>query len=275
MLDFRIDAEKCTRCGECVRDCLFGVIGMDDGLPFVTEGGGERCIGCQHCLAVCKTGALSIMGKDPAACGPVEGALPEPEQMERLLMTRRSVRRYRKAGVEPERIRHMLEMVSRHAPTAVNQQMVRLTVVDDPAVMDSLRERMTAAALAVVREGRLPAGLERIAQYLKGCENGEDVIFRNAPHLLVASAPESSLAPMADCHIAMSYFELLASSYGLGTVWDGIAKAVLTFVTPEFRAVLGIPEDHTIACVMVFGKPAVKYHRPVQRSGGEIHCVRL
>lgn len=271
MLNFTVDTEKCTQCGECVRDCIFGVITMD-GYPVITEEMETRCIGCQHCLAVCKTGALSILGKSPADSAPATGTLPDPAQMETLIMNRRSIRRYKKGGVDPELIHHLLEVVA-HAPTAVNQQLVRLTVVDDPEVMNRLREQTTTAALSVVREGRLPKGYERIAMYLKGCEEGHDVIFRDAPHLLVASAPEDSLAPMADCHIAMSYFELLASSYGIGTVWNGIAKAVFTAVVPESRALLGIPDDHMLACVMAFGKPAITYHRAVQRSGGGIHRV--
>ena len=75
---------------------------------------------------------------------------------------------------------------------------------------------------------------------------------------------------MADCHIALSYFELLVNSHGIGTVWNGIARAILTAVLPEFAVRLGIPEDHQIVCVMSFGKPAVKYHRTVQRPGGVI-----
>ncbi|WP_430734625.1 nitroreductase family protein [Halodesulfovibrio aestuarii] len=269
MLNFKVDTDKCIKCGECAQDCLYGIIGMDD-YPFIHEEKEEKCIGCQHCLAVCKTGALSILGKDPANSASIKGGLPAPNQMETLILSRRSIRRYKKEGVDPELIHHMLHVVD-HAPTAVNQRQNRLTVIDNPEFMDKLREQATAAALKVIREGNLPKGLERTADFLKGCEDGKDIIFRNAPHLLVASAPKDALAPMADCHIAMSYFELLANSHGLGTVWDGIAKAVLTMIAPELLELIGIPEDHTVVCVMAFGKPAVKYHRAVQHSDQDIH----
>ena len=265
MLNFRVDADKCTRCGECARDCLVGVIDMD-GLPVVRPGNEARCIECQHCLAVCKPGALSIFGKDPADSLPLKSMFPAPAKMETLIMGRRSTRRYKKEGVDPDLIRHLLEVAS-HAPTAVNGRPVTLTVVDDPAVMDRLRDEVTAEALRLLHESAFPAGWERMADYVRRCEDGTDVLFRNAPHLLVASAPEDALAPMADCHIVMSYFELLANSHGLGTVWNGIARAMLTGIVPQFRARLGIPEDHLLACAMSFGKPAVKYHRTVQRPG--------
>ncbi|MEZ7195228.1 nitroreductase family protein [Pseudodesulfovibrio karagichevae] len=265
MLNFTVDADKCTRCGECAKDCLWGVIEMDD-LPVVRPENETRCIECQHCLAVCKPGAVSVFGKDPADSLPLKGMLPEPARMETLIMGRRSTRRYRKEGVDPALIHHLLEVAS-HAPTAVNLRPVTLTVVDDPAVMDRLRTEVTAEALRMLREEGFPAGWERMADYVRRCEDGTDILFRNAPHLLLATAPEDSLAPMADCHIAMSYFELLANSHGLGTVWNGIARALLTGIVPQFRPRLGVPENHLLVCAMSFGKPAVKYHRTVQRPG--------
>ncbi|WP_319584180.1 nitroreductase family protein [uncultured Pseudodesulfovibrio sp.] len=271
MLNFTVDEEKCTRCGECAKDCPTGVIEMD-GLPVVRPGSEVRCIECQHCLAVCKPGALSVFGKDPANSLPLKGMFPDPATMETLVMGRRSVRRYKKEGVDPALIHHLLEVAS-HAPTAVNGRPVTLTVVDDPDTMDRLRAEVTAAALNLLHTDGFPEGWERIGDYVRGCEDGTDILFRNAPHLLLASAPEGALAPMADCHIVMSYFDLLASSHGLGTVWNGIARALISTILPQFKTRLGIPDDHIVACVMSFGRPAVKYHRTVQRPGGTIRRV--
>jgi len=268
MLQFKVDKDLCIQCGECVKDCLWGVIEMDD-YPSIPADREAKCIECQHCLAVCPTGAVSILGKNPEDSLPLKNALPAPEAMERLVMGRRSTRRYKKEGLDPEFIHHLLEVTS-HAPTAVNQRNTVLTVVDDAEAMERLRKELTAAALKATHEGRIPTGMERIGDYILGCEDGTDIIFRNAPHLLIASAPAGTYAPMADCHIALSYFELLANSHGIGTVWNGIAKAILTAVLPEFAVRLGIPENHQIVCVMSFGKPAVKYHRTVQRPGGVI-----
>ncbi len=275
MIDFSVDTDKCVGCGDCALDCLNGVIGMDNGVPFIREENEDLCIGCQHCLAVCATGALSIFGRDPADSLSLDGAFPAPGQIDLLFQSRRSIRRYSKEGVDPALIQHLLELVSVHAPTAVNRQQTLLTVVDTPEAMDRFRERATKAALKAFHEGGLPKGLERIGKYLRGCERGEDVIFRNAPHLLVASAPKDALAPMPDCHIAMTYFELLAVGHGLGTVWNGIARYVIDLIAPDLRELLGIPGDHIIACVMSFGTPAVKYHRAVQRAGGGIQRATI
>lgn len=273
MLDFIVDKDKCTQCGECVRDCLYGIIGMDDEYPFIHKDKENKCIGCQHCLAVCKPGAISVFGLDPADSLAIGGGVPEPARMENMLLGRRSVRRYKKQGVDPKLIRHLLEIAA-HAPTAVNQQKTRLTVVDDPEAMDRLRERATSAALEILHEGRVPEGMERLADFLEGCKYGQDVIFRGAPHLLVASSPADALSPMADGHIAVAYFELLAASHGLGAVWNGIARMVISVLVPELKELLGIPHDHQVVCAMSFGKPAVKYHRAVQRTG-DIHRAKI
>jgi ferredoxin len=74
MLDLRVDADKCIRCGECAADCPYLCIALDggtgDGLPAAVPGREIQCIDCGHCLAVCPTGALSVMGlTGPAAPG--------------------------------------------------------------------------------------------------------------------------------------------------------------------------------------------------------------
>ena len=65
--------------------------------------------------------------------------------------------------------------------------------------------------------------------------------------------------------LALAYFELLAQSAGLGTVWLGLLKRALE-ILPELKALLGLPGDH-VYYAMLFGHPAVRYARTVQRRG--------
>jgi len=58
----------------------------------------------------------------------------------------------------------------------------------------------------------------------------------------------------------------MASSLGLGAMWDGFAKWALVDIAPKFGARLGIPEAHELVYIMLFGQPAVQYHRTVQRD---------
>jgi len=128
--------------------------------------------------------------------------------------------------------------------------------------------------MRVVRENRLPAGMKFVAELVSlWKEHRVDTVFRGAPHLIVASAPKFGVTSEADCLIALSYFELLAQSLGVGTVWDGIAKLTFNELVPELRKTLGIPDRHLIGYAVAFGKPAVNYHRTVEQDRTSIAYV--
>ena len=59
------DASKCIRCGRCIADCIVQVIQRgEDGLPFLPKLLAKHCMKCQHCLAVCPSGALTCDGHE-------------------------------------------------------------------------------------------------------------------------------------------------------------------------------------------------------------------
>jgi nitroreductase len=232
----------------------------------------QQCIRCQHCLAVCSTGALSILGKDPDHSVPIKDNLPSAVQMETLIKARRSIRFYKKEPVASETIAHLLEVIA-HCPTGVNNRQLLFTVVEDQATMEKLRHETMEGIRRAVHDKSLPSGLEFFEGILSAWDNGRDIVFRGAPHLLVVSSPKDGPSPEADTLIALSYFELMACSMGLGTVWDGLAKWALTAILPKMTLELGIPENHTIGYMMVFGKPAIKYHRTVQRGEAQVNRV--
>lgn len=273
-LQFEVDENLCIGCGECAKDCPFQLIEMKDDVPIMAKEKEAGCVQCQHCLAVCTTGALSILGKNPADSIPLAGSEVPAQQLAILMKGRRSVRRYQKEGVSPADIAFLLDTVG-YAPTGVNNRQVLLTVVDDPAIMDSLRMKTYAALKKICDNGGLPDGMDYLKGYvLDALETGRDNLFRGAPHLLIASSPKTAPSPEADCFIALTYFELLAASMGLGTVWSGLAKWALTALTPEIPAGLGVPASHQIGYMMVFGRPDVVYRRTVQRDHAHINRVQ-
>ena len=274
MLSFVIDEQKCTRCGLCAADCPAQIISMAaGGYPAIAPELEAACYRCQHCLAICPTAALSILGLQPENSLPLTGDYPAPEQMELLIKGRRSVRRYKEENLEPELLQKLLE-VAWHAPTGKNSRQVRFTVVDDRAKLARLRDEVMVGLGRLVRENALPEGLGFFADFVRLWEEkGIDTLFRGAPHLLVASAPQSVVSPLPDCLIALSYFELYAQANGVGTVWDGLAKWAINDLVPETRKALGIPDDHVIGYAMAFGRPAVHYARTVQHGPALISRV--
>ena len=59
-MDVVITQEKCTGCGACARDCLRGLLAVEDGRARVREG---YCIRCGHCAAVCPEKAITVEGR--------------------------------------------------------------------------------------------------------------------------------------------------------------------------------------------------------------------
>ncbi len=68
---FVLEKDKCVKCGKCINTCSGMVLEFGkDGYPYMKDFerfGWRGCWRCQHCLAVCPTGAISILGKKPEA----------------------------------------------------------------------------------------------------------------------------------------------------------------------------------------------------------------
>ena len=271
MYEFKIDEERCIQCGLCAQDCIAGVIEMKE-YPVLEQ---EGCMKCEHCLTVCPTGALSILGKNPDDSTELKGNMPSAEQMETLIKGRRSIRKYKDENLDADVVKKLVE-VAWNAPTGVNQQSVLVTVISDKEIMDSFRKDAYAELTESLEAGTLTG--EPILEYLAWAtgvhnETGEDVIFRNAPHLVITSAPKDGACPEADTHIYLSYFELLAQSMGIGTVWNGMIKGTVDVALPHLRKRLGIPDNHKIGYAMSFGKPAIKFQRTVERGPALVNVV--
>ncbi len=273
MIDFTVDENACIRCGLCVQDCVLRALRMDD-LPVMPDE--SRCIGCQHCLSICPTGAVSVLGRDPAASEAI-APLPAPEQVRALIRQRRSVRTFQEREVSPELLRELLDTAI-CAPTGANRRTVEFTVVETRAKMDALREvtyeRLEQAlALYDIEDARRLAYMNLAVKLWKQ-ERG-DVLFRTAPHLLVATCAPGAVTPREDCLIALTTFELYAAAHGVGTVWDGLATWLLEDIVPSLREVVGIPADHTLGYCMAFGMSAVEYARQVQRAPAPVRFAPL
>jgi len=274
MIDFRVDEARCVKCGACVDDCPARVIFSDDGgVPFIPPEKEGGCYRCQHCLAVCPTAAVSVVGVNPDRTLPIRGAIPSPEGMEALIRGRRSVRRYRQENL-PRELFDRLLTVAWQAPTGVNARDVLFTVVDDRERLALLRDEVMGKIRDAFDQGRVPDSFSFFSSFVRlWYEKGVDIIFRDAPHLVIASAPRAAASPEPDCLIALSYFELYAASCGVGTVWNGLAKWGMFELADGMRERLNIPEDHLIGYVMSFGYPAVVYHRGVDHGAPTLNRV--
>jgi ferredoxin len=278
-LQFTINTEQCIQCGACVDDCPFHIIEMAPDYPALIPKRVHHCIRCQHCLAVCPTGALSILGFKPEDSLPLPESLPTAQQMTALIKGRRSMRRFLPEPLEPGVIEGMIATVA-NGPTGKNNRQCLFTVIEDPATMAVFRSETLEGLRRAVATRQLSEspGYFRLGYFrhvVSAWDQGRDIIFRDAPHLLMVSVPSSITTPDADSIIAMSYFELLAATMGIGTLWNAMIRWVLSTIDIDLYRRLGIPDDHVKGYALLFGRPAVQYHRTVQRDQAMINRVRL
>ncbi len=274
MLDFKIEEEKCIECALCVQDCPVRIIKMEPK-PIILPSKEKNCLKCQHCLAICPTGALSILGKNPENSVLVKGEIPKPKTVSRLIKTRRSVRKYKQENIEQELIQELMDTAS-YAPTGHNDNAVLLSLIDNKSDLEKFRKKVYDSIKGAKEKGTLEKQYEHLSVFQKVWEsNKTDIIFRDAPHLLIASAPTVDSSPEADCLITLSYFELLANTHGIGTLWNGLVKWAINDIDPSLRTLIGIPKSHTIGYVLLFGKPDVKYTRSIQSDGLKINRIKI
>ena len=274
MLNFTVDTEKCIQCTQCAKDCPVKIIRYEDGYPNIASSRESRCLRCMHCLAVCPTGAISILDIDPENCTPLKNNLPSDEQLETLMKGRRSVRRFKKDNVDRELIDRLID-VAVNGPTAKNAMRMNFSVVDDNKVMEKIIVRTYEHIGKAVKEGRVSEQYAHFKAFNTAFEGGTDIIFRKAPHMLVVSSSSAGSSPATDVAIACTHFDLAATNAGLGSLWCGFAKQAFEGFVPEYKELLGIPEGDDHLYIMMFGHPAVKYYRTVQRSFQKVYTVQL
>jgi nitroreductase/NAD-dependent dihydropyrimidine dehydrogenase PreA subunit len=268
-----INQEKCISCSACIKDCPVKIIELShSGIPYITQENEEKCMKCQHCLAICPTAALSIDGKHPDASVSMT-KIPDQTQMDALIRNRRSVRQFKKTDISKERFETLYKAAA-NAPTGKNTRTVQLHVIDNREDIEKFADKIFTHIEQMEKEGKLTGGNEFFAVLAKGYRKGNDVVFRGAPALVVTSAPKSGPTPMADGFISLSYMELMAYSMGLGAVWVGFLMYIFN-LAPELTKLLNIPEDHVISYSMLFGEPAVRYPRGVQRDDIQINKVKF
>ena len=278
--NFIVDQNKCIGCGKCVNVCSGMVLSMEGGHPVMKpfeRFGWRGCWRCQHCLAVCPQGAISIFRKRP------EDSLPPPppemgDYMARLVVNRRTCRRYLDQNVDPEIIRKILNAMSA-APTGGNSNSVEYTVIDDK---DRVHEIWKLAYSKMDSDASRHIYTHSFSDFYYGkMKESEktvrkgDLLFCGAPHLCIAH--ERCVGKWAEdskvnCVIAAAYFELLCNAYGLGTAILSYPAEVLNELSPKARELLNIPRDHYTGLIVGFGYPEIEYARGVQKDRGrKIH----
>ena len=270
-IDFFVDIEKCIHCGQCEKECAAHIIHQNsEKFPHILKEDEKYCLKCQHCLAICPTGAISILGKKPQNSEPIEN-LPTPEQVLKLIQSRRSIRNYKKENLNPDTMNKLKNML-KYSPTGCNHHKLHIAIVENIEIMDKIRNRVNNTIKKLLLSKAISPLAKKFERYKNAFMQGKDLIFRDAPHMIVVSSPINAPCANTDPTILLSYFELYAQSLGVGTVWCGFGEKCLKLM-PEICEYIGIPQGYKVGYVMLFGPTDTKYQRTTQPQDYQITTV--
>lgn len=266
-----VDRDKCISCGLCIKDCIAYALEFDENnKPRFCDNGENRCIKCQHCLAVCPVGAISICNKNPQDSESVWQQ--NPDSVLNMIKSRRSVRHYKSENLDEQTLQKLKDMLN-WTPTGCNFHKMHFAFIEDKTVMDKIRTYVNTKLIKLLSGKLVNSMTKKFAHYKNALINGEDVIFRGAPHMVVVSTPVNAPCVNIDPVIALSYFELYAYSLGVGTCWCGFAQACMQFF-PELAQQMNVPDAYKVSYVMLFGKPDIHYSRTTQPESFEFTTVK-
>lgn len=269
----RIDRNICKRDGFCVRECPGAIIRMSaDGIPEVTPGREEGCFDCGHCVAVCPYGALEHE-RIPSGSSPAirEELRISEEQALQFLRSRRSIRHFMNKPVEKERILKLIHG-ARYAPTAGNSQLVEWLVISDRTRLKEIARLTVDWLRELVKDPQVLATSPYLPAAVAAWDAGYDSVLRDAPVLVIATAPKEAINGMVDLTLALSYFDLLAPAMGLGTCWAGLLQGALLHL-PSLKRFAGIPERNPHHYPIMLGYPDAKYYRVPERKEPKVLFV--
>ncbi|OEU57347.1 MAG: ferridoxin [Desulfobulbaceae bacterium S3730MH12] len=266
---FTINRETCNQDGICAEVCPARIIFFSRGeYPSLVTGTEKACIKCGHCVAVCPTGSLTHRDIPVEKCPVVQKYFQlSPDHCEHFLRSRRSIRTYKKKTVPKSEIKRLIE-IARHAPSGRNSQDAEWLVLGRRDEIHNLAEIVVNWMHWMIKNNPGEALSMHLDKAIDLWKNGKDIIFRDAPVLIITHAEKDNLRALSTCTLALSYLELAASSMGMGCCWAGyFSRAAATF--PPLIEALPLPTGHQSFGAMMLGYPAFRYHRlPLRNPPG-------
>lgn len=156
------------------------------------------------------------------------------------ILTRRSIRKYKKEPVKPEDLKVILE-AARQAPSAGNKQPWEFVIVTEEETKTKLAE-IARKQMWIADAGVVVAALSK--------DKKNPSIYERWVERDVMSAVE---------HMVLQAWEL-----GYGTCWIG------AFTQPETKELLSIPEEMNVICLLPIGVPDQEPPAKPRRDPAEI-----
>ncbi len=253
---FQLSKDLCKRDNICSDLCPVGIIRLDeDNYPRIPDKLSVVCINCGQCVAFCPHDAWSLESVPSVKID--KSLMPSKESAALFLQSRRSIRKFRKKGLERNEIEAILEL-AHTAPTATNNNHVRWIVLEQREQLDRCAELVVDFFDELIEKYNEsdPQRVAYLKGVVKGHRAGRDVIFRGAPQLVVAVAPDAYEWKTEDGVVALTYLELAAHARGAGMCWAGFLTRAARYYKP-LKEYIGINDDEYICGAQMLGIPAL------------------
>lgn len=265
-----VNSEDCVKCGTCSDICPANIIELKE-FPHVSKDNELICMKCGQCEAVCPQGAFEVI--DPDLKGVFNNKIDfkgSYEQIGNYIRSRRSARHYKTETVDRKILEEVMDIV-RYAPSAGNGQPVKWMIVHDPVKVKKLAGLTIDWMRKIVSENPENQDFIGLNLFIDAWENGVDLVFRGAPHLVIAYSTEHypdnpmSQFVIVDGTIALTHLDLALPSFGLGSCWSGgLSMAINEW--PPIAEELELPEGSTFIGAMMVGYPQYQYHNIPKRN---------
>ncbi|MEN6615232.1 MAG: nitroreductase family protein [Syntrophorhabdus sp.] len=277
-----INPDKCRRDGLCVRICpkVFSA-GTQDTVPVAERP--QFCNGCGHCLLICPAGAIELRDIAADRIHTIQSSLlPSFEQVREMIRARRSIRNFLEKRVSQECIDRIID-AARLAPSAKNMQSTRFTIIEDPAVLNSIAvttaqwlgrsarklRNPVIRSLYLIRGMATKDDLERwVGQYELTAQNmkkGMDTILYKAPLLILFHAGRKVRFAEANANLALQNATFAGQALGIGSFYTGYVVSACTY-EKTIPDMLRIPRDHRVYAGLAMGHPRITFDRWIDRT---------
>lgn len=245
------DVERCTLCGICSKICpIFIIAHREKEYPSLSTEYETFCTHCGHCEAICPSNAITINYQvfprkdDNSITGQISS-----NGLTKYVQSRCSILVFKDKPVEKEKIAAIFEAV-RFASSGMNAQPVKWLVVNEKTKIKEFAN-LTIDWMRTMMEKGTDHPLKHYFSVLVAlADAGLDPICRNSPCLVYAYSENTS--GYTDSIIALTTFDLMAPSFGLGTCWVGLLHRAVVEYQP-LRVALGIPDGFVLQFPMLVG----------------------
>lgn len=254
-----VNQSKCIKCGICSKVCPTGVLSIDKTGPNAINE--KNCIACGQCVAVCPHGALDNIKSPIANQTDIENfPVINSKTAENFLRSRRSIRCFKDAPVPREKLLELIN-VAHYAPTASNSQGISYMIVENKKILE---EAIKIIYEWMEKQLSLHWSFQRHVQTYK--TTGMDTVLRNAPHLIIATAPKDFKNGRENTISQLTYAELYATTIGLASCWAGLFEFCAFSNYAQLLSLFNMSEDRIITGAIMVGYPKYKYKKLVDRN---------